>query len=73
MNDEFGGAKHRILGFSYLFEKPFQGLSLPMNSAFAPRRDLQTERAERLESVLVHPPCQAFESSCSKGTSDRKL
>lgn len=36
MNDELGGAKHRILGFSYLFEKPFQSLSLPMKSDFLP-------------------------------------
>lgn len=58
MNDEFGGAKHRILRFSYLFEKPFQSLSLPMKSAFPPRRDLQTEQKDWslwLSILLVRP------------------
>lgn len=53
LNEEFGGAKHRILGFSYVFEKPFQSLSLLTKSASPPRRELQTERAARSGSVVV--------------------
>lgn len=62
---------NRIFGFGYLFEKPSQSWSLLMKTASSPSRDLQTERNSKIGVSI--PACQAFESSCSKGTNDRKL